>query len=339
MEWYTFTFEPGAESRRRAVTRQRRRRVLLTVAMLVLLVIAASAWRAWAGTNVVIVDGGKVLKTRASGSTVGDVLEKAGITIGVRDDVWPSLKTPVADGMTISVWRAVPVTVRVDGREWHAEVAADSVGQALAYTGVELNADDLVLPDKRTPVTGGMEIKVIRVTTRIEEREVATPFGIERRPAYNLLKGQTQTLVQGENGLVRESWRVCYHDGEETARELIESEVVAKPKARVLLVGMVDTISRGGQELRFERSFKATATAYTYTGRNTSTGVAPGPGTVAVDPRVIPLGSRLYIDGYGYGWAMDVGRAIKGERIDVFFPTRQEAIQWGRRTVDVYILH
>ena len=60
-------------------------------------------------------------------------------------------------------------------------------------------------------------------------------------------------------------------------------------------------------------------------------------GTVAVDPRFIPLGTRLYIEGYGYGVAADTGGAIKGRKIDVFFEDRQAALNWGRRSVVVNV--
>ena len=79
-------------------------------------------------------------------------------------------------------------------------------------------------------------------------------------------------------------------------------------------------------------------TAYTHTGNNTATGVLPSRGTVAVDPKVIPLGTELFIEGYGQGVAMDVGGAIKGDRLDVFFDTKDETIKWGRKRVRVIIL-
>jgi len=64
----------------------------------------------------------------------------------------------------------------------------------------------------------------------------------------------------------------------------------------------------------------------------------PSRGTIAVDPKVIPLGTRLYVDGYGEGVAVDTGGLIKGARIDVFMETRDEAILWGKRPVEVKIL-
>lgn len=80
------------------------------------------------------------------------------------------------------------------------------------------------------------------------------------------------------------------------------------------------------------------ATAYTHTGNKTYTGIWPSVGIVAVNPKVIPLGTRLYIDGYGYATAMDTGGAIKGNKIDLFFETRAEALKWGRRNVQVFVL-
>jgi len=59
---------------------------------------------------------------------------------------------------------------------------------------------------------------------------------------------------------------------------------------------------------------------------------------IAVDPNVIPLGSKVYVDGYGYAVAADTGGAIKGNRIDVFFPTKEQAYRWGSRKVKVTII-
>lgn len=80
------------------------------------------------------------------------------------------------------------------------------------------------------------------------------------------------------------------------------------------------------------------ATAYTYTGNRTFTGTWPSRGTIAVDPAVIPLGTRLWIEGYGLGIAADTGSAIRGNKIDLFMETETECIKWGRRTVIIRIL-
>jgi 3D (Asp-Asp-Asp) domain-containing protein len=81
-------------------------------------------------------------------------------------------------------------------------------------------------------------------------------------------------------------------------------------------------------------SMTVTATGYALTG-TTATGVSVGYGIVAVDPAVIPLGTHMTIPGYGEGVAADTGGAVSGSRIDLWFPTRAEALAWGTRTVTI----
>lgn len=80
------------------------------------------------------------------------------------------------------------------------------------------------------------------------------------------------------------------------------------------------------------------ATAYTWTGQRTATGTWPSRGTVAVDENVIPLGTKLYIEGYGEAIAEDTGGAIKGHIIDIYMETEDECWEWGRRTVEVRVM-
>ena len=80
------------------------------------------------------------------------------------------------------------------------------------------------------------------------------------------------------------------------------------------------------------------ATAYTWTGNRTATGTWPSRGTVAVDPEVIPLGTNLYIEGYGEAVAEDTGGAIQGQIIDLYMDSYQECIEWGRRQVEVRVM-
>ena len=78
-----------------------------------------------------------------------------------------------------------------------------------------------------------------------------------------------------------------------------------------------------------------TATAYTWTGNRTASGTWPAVGTVAVDPQVIPLGTELYIEGYGPAVAADTGGAIQGQIIDLYMNTEAECWEFGRRNVRV----
>lgn len=97
-----------------------------------------------------------------------------------------------------------------------------------------------------------------------------------------------------------------------------------------------------GNETSQARTLVAEVTAYTYGDGNgdglTATGTRPRPGICAVDPKTVPLGSILYIPGYGYARAEDTGGLIKGNCVDVFIPTREKALKWGRQVIEVKIL-
>ena len=97
---------------------------------------------------------------------------------------------------------------------------------------------------------------------------------------------------------------------------------------------MIDQeVSRGA-----DRILVMECTAYTWTGNRTASGTWPAVGTVATDPEVIPLGSRLYVEGYGEAVAEDTGGLVKGNIIDIYLPTEDQCWQWGRRQVEVRVL-
>jgi 3D (Asp-Asp-Asp) domain-containing protein len=97
---------------------------------------------------------------------------------------------------------------------------------------------------------------------------------------------------------------------------------------------MIDQeVSRGA-----ERVMMMEATAYTWTGQRTASGTWPAVGTAAVDPEVIPLGSRLYIEGYGEAIAADTGGDIKGNRVDLYMETEEECWEFGRQPVEVVVI-
>lgn len=100
----------------------------------------------------------------------------------------------------------------------------------------------------------------------------------------------------------------------------------------------VATVSRSGENIRYTKEYQMLATAYTHTGNPTASGVWPRVGVAAVDTNVIPMGTRLYVEGYGYATALDRGGAIKGQRIDLFMDSESQALQWGAQKVKVYIV-
>lgn len=284
------------------------------------------------------VDGQEVsLKTRAQ--TVADLLRMQKIELGPQDKVLPALDTSLVSGMRVEITRAVPVNLTVDGETKKLFVAAKTVEEALKEAGIALGEKDLVYPGPQEALYPGMDIRVVRVWQELREVEVTLPYNTYRLYDAEMLVGQQKVVQEGRPGKARQRWLLTYHDGQEVDRVMQDSQVLEAPVDRVVRVGMLNQVSRGGQVIRFSRALDMVATAYSYgTGSVTATGVPVRRGVVAVDPAVIPLGTRLYIDGYGYATALDVGSRIRGNRIDVFLESEEAARRWGVRRVRVYVL-
>ncbi|MGI6566079.1 MAG: DUF348 domain-containing protein [Firmicutes bacterium] len=282
--------------------------------------------------------------------SVDDVLAKAGVALLPEDRVEPAVNERVTRGMEIRITRSFPVTLVVGGSEKTARFIGGSVKDLLEQQGVELGEMDRVIPDLTQEVASSQTVEVIRVTVEQITVEEDLPYASREWAEPTLEKGKTKVVQQGQLGVQEKVYEVTCENGREVNRELLLTRVVREPKDEIIGIGTrepsksVITTSRG--PIQYKEVKEMVATAY-YPGPEstgkwadgiTATGVKAGYGIAAVDPKVIPLGSRLYVPGYGHALAADVGGAIKGNRIDLCFDTYNEAIQYGRRTVKVYIL-
>ncbi|MEN6351642.1 MAG: 3D domain-containing protein [Syntrophomonas sp.] len=281
----------------------------------------------------------KVIKSRVFFSgTVGEVLKKNNLTIGTKDKVEPAVNSAIRKNMTIVVTRAFKVKVTADGQTREVITTPVTIAEAIKLAGFDLGNQDIVktIPCQKT--VPNQEIELIRVKQAQVEVKEAVPFQVERTSDDTLERGLTKTVSPGKNGIALNTIKITYHNGQEVKREVINSKVVQKPVNKVVALGTITEVSRAGQRLNFREARYMMASAYTYTGYHTATGKTPEVGTVAVDPSVIPMGSRLYIEGYGYGNASDTGGAIKGNRLDLFMEERSQCMNWGSRNVKVYLL-
>ncbi|MGQ9498584.1 MAG: ubiquitin-like domain-containing protein [Desulfotomaculales bacterium] len=317
----------------------RRRRLLQAVVVAVLVTFLAWGGYAWAQKEITVVDDGKEIEVTTFGGTVASVLEEAGIALGPKDEVKPGLDVRVRDGMRVEVTRAIEVRVVNGEVERVLLTCARTVGEVLRECGIDPGGRDIVAPSPDTPISDKTTINITRVTTRYEEKRVPVPYGTRRENSMTVPSGQVRVAQDGIPGEELQRWEVVLYNGKEVQRRLIEQKVVKQPRDKVILVGMAAPVSRGvPADLRYSRVINMRSTGYTYTGRNTASGVPPARGTAAVDPSVVPLGTRLFVEGYGTARALDVGSSVKGNQIDLFFPTRSEALSWGVRWVNVYIL-
>lgn len=156
------------------------------------------------------------------------------------------------------------------------------------------------------------------------------PFSTLRKPTSQLRTGTSRTIRNGKNGEKEVVYKVYTQpDGTELRREVASSRVVKQPVAEVVEEGHTAQLpSRGYFSGRRVITMNATWYDPYDDGSNdhgrTFTGVLAGYGVVAVDPRFMPLGTRLYIEGYGYAVAADTGGAIKGNRIDLAIDSQHD---------------
>ncbi|MGI6553075.1 MAG: ubiquitin-like domain-containing protein [Bacillota bacterium] len=303
-----------------------------------LVVSGAISGYAWARKDIQIVVDGETKQVVSFAQSVGQLLADEGVTLNPHDQVEPAVDAALQDGMEIIITRAFQAWIEVDGQQLEVTTLPDTVGEILRKAGVELGAQDRVEPEREKFVDEETVIKVVRI--RVEEvvEKEELPFQVVRQPDHELERGLVKTVQKGKIGICYNTYRITYEDGQMVEKELVSKKVVQEPVPEKIRVGTLQVVSRGGINYRFKEAKSMIATAYAPTGNRTYTGTWPKIGSIAVDPRVIPLGTRLYVEGYGPGKAEDIGSAIKGNRIDVFVESEEDAAKWGRRRVKVYLL-
>ena len=311
-----------------------------------------------------VLDGGVPFSSWAAVDTVSDALASVGITLHDADVVAPPHESPLLPGMQITVVRARPIQIVGADLAFEARTRAATVGELLSERGVLLGPLDRVEPAADAPLPEHGTVRIVR--GHEEELRELKPIPFQTRYQYSadLDPGARRRIRGGVAGLVERVVRVFYEDGAEVRRDPVQESVLRPAVDEVILVARAVLAQvpllpvpalpapalPGAPDVPVRRVMNMVATAYDpgpiSTGKSpghpaygiTATGMRASYGVVAVDPRVIPFYTRLYIPGYGYAIAGDTGGDIKGNRIDVFFPTYSQAIQWGRRSVPVYIL-
>jgi 3D (Asp-Asp-Asp) domain-containing protein len=238
------------------------------------------------------------------------------------------------------------IRIEVDGGTITLSDAAGTVRQALALARVKLGRTDEVTPALDAPAPADATIHVTRVRYLEETKDAVLPYKTIVRPASREVKPYHPTVTgEGRNGVSRKTFRVKVVDGKDVERVLVSDEVLRDPVHQIVTSRKPMILgSRGAYTGR--RTMQMVATAYDpgpgscgkWADGKTCNGKRAGYGVIAVDPTVIPLGSKLFVPGYGYGIATDVGGAIKGNHVDLGFNSRSGSMKWGKKWVTVQIL-
>jgi 3D (Asp-Asp-Asp) domain-containing protein len=289
---------------------------------------------------------------------VGDALEGAKIEVGRKDKISPALEDAVKDKMTIIIKKAVPVKVAVDGQEHEINSAEATVSDMLKAEGIILNEKDKIFPELNSNIVKDLNIRIVRVEEKLVTSTAKIAYRTVNKNDNNMEKGSTKVLQDGEDGEKEITTKITYEDGKEVSRDEVAQTVTKQAVNKIVAVGTLSWFrsSRSGNKVYYTKNYRMKATSYTAdynsTGKNpgdsgfgiTASGAKvtrdpDGYSTVAVDPRVIPLGTKLYIEGYGYAIAADTGGGVRGKIIDLYFdPGTAEFRRWYTHYVNVYVV-
>ena len=285
----------------------------------------------------------------SAAATVGEALYEAGISIYRGDQVEPSLDDSLTAGMRVLIQRAIPLTIQVDGSTIHTRTQGDTVADVLAQERVSLWDQDYVVPAESIALSANIAIRVVRVRKEAIVEQEAIPFETAWTPDEELELDQRRVERAGQPGIIARRFRIHYEDGQVITRTLEEEWRAQEPQSRLIAYG-TRIVSRQMDTLDGPRSYwrkvRVLVTSYSAAtaGKSpdhplygvTRLGWRMRRGIIAVDPRVINFGTRIYVPGYGEGEAGDTGGKIRGRHIDLGYD--ETDLKLWYKWMDVYLL-
>lgn len=321
-----------------------------------------------------IIDG-ETKPIRVGNLTVSKLLEMNDIELNDKDIIDKDLNYLIQDDIAINIDKAENITFEIYNEE-PVQFISNSGSIAVALeefekeTGRKYKLEEGQSPAKE--LTNNMVIKVAPYSEKFKTINEKIDFETVYVENPNLLEGTERVKEEGAFGSKEIKMTETYVKGELESSTITSEKVIKEPVNKVIEKGtkkeVIEVIQQPKQEVKsvvkqqstpvkkieknksYKKKLTMKSTAYTAgaesTGKNpsdknyaiTASGMKAQKGVVAVDTDVIPFGTKLYIEGYGNAIAGDTGSAIKGNKIDVFVDSYNEAINWGVRTVDVYIL-
>ncbi|WP_138160524.1 3D domain-containing protein [Peptoniphilus catoniae] len=323
-----------------------KRKKLLVVAIIIVAVSAIMMGFSTAlAKNVNLIIDGKVKEVTTYSETVGDFLKTQNIKLHSDNLVIPGEEEKITEDMDIIV-AEYKYYVIIDGKQiYSGKSINESVKDILKDLKIELDEDDVVTPGLLEKVKERDTIKIERVERQSYQTKTEIPYESEIVENADMYNGESKIIQKGVVGEKVDTFENVFVNGELVSIEPVDSQITIEPVKEIVEKGTkeIDVANLEGKKVK--KVIVMQATAYDPTaGSKTAMGTKARVGAVAVDPRVIPLGSKLYIESmdgfptYGYATAEDTGGAIKGNRIDLFYSTNAQALKFGRRNVKVYVL-
>lgn len=327
------------------IMKNRSRIALLMVVLFMLSAVSITAYQSMSKI-ITLVDDKQVTHYETDAKNVQELLTQLEVTLGDKDTVEPALDTEITDNMKITIDRWKPtVHLTIDGKMQTQMTGAETVGVFLTTLGVKLGEQDVVEPSQNEAIVDNMNVivKTREVKKVIEDR----PMSYEKKvvETTDLAYGETKVSQEGKNGIKTVTLEREYLGGEIVNENVLDVVVKEQPVDEIVLKGVQNSVKDAftGDNYAYTQVYDMEATAYTISDdgwyNKTASGMTTFVGMVAVDPKVIPLGTKLYIEGYGIAIAGDTGGAIKGHIVDLFFNSESECRQFGRQYgLKVYVL-
>ncbi len=279
-------------------------------------------------------------------------LQAAGVTMSEHDEIEVS-----EDESTITINRAMTVEVKADGVSTLLYMVDGTVADALAKAEVSVGKYDTMNTEMTTPVTDGISIEVDRVAYRDYTVNETIPYTTNTKYTNVLTPGKVVVNKNGVNGSKTITYRETIVNGQVVETAKVSEKVVKNAVTKEVLKGSSYgtplskapyniALNAKNQPVNYKKVYTAkSCTAYSIGTRGAS-GMKLGVGTIAVNPKVIPYGTKLWItsaDGkfvYGYAIAADTGSFVNGGKTfaDLYFGSYKEACYFGRRNLNIYVI-
>lgn len=306
--------------------------------------------------EVSVNNNGETKKLVVLGGTVADALKQAGVKLGENQISVPPASAKIESDTDIVVLNAKKISLTADGKTVDVLLPNGKVGESLILAGIRFSQDDILSVDRNTKVDDISELSIKRVIYKNVSVTEPVPFESKKENSEEVDLGDSKLKTKGVDGEKLVTKKVKYIDGEKDSEKVIAEKVTKKPVDEVTLVGTKGAASAGGagtftdeNGVKVSYSYKLTGSGTAYTapaGALTASGNEVFEGGVAVNPNLIPYGSKLYIEttdgsfSYGYATAIDTGGALMDGSaiVDLFYFSLDDCYSFGRRDVNVYVL-
>jgi len=324
----------------------------------VIIVLLLLSQTAFAKNTYVITDGSRVITYTTSATDPRTILGEAGLQLDENDTYTTQSGIVTSE---ITVHRCQNISINYCGEEMTAASHGETVEELLCRLNLSLEETDHISHSLTDETHNGMRLCIDRIIRQEQTYSTALPHGTVYCYDPNLPTGMEEVIVEGVDGELLCTADVTYINGLESSRNVLSQTVLCNSVDEVIALGTGlaaapasnadlpiitedQIILPNGEVLSYVSSTTGRATAY-YNQGTTATGTVAQEGVVAVDPRFIPFGTRMFIitnDGeyvYGIATAEDAGDSnILGNRVDLWLPTRSECIQFGYRECTIYFL-